>query len=507
MRLHQIHSATLLGLDAKIIEVEAAFNKGLPSFTIAGMAQASIQEARHRSQSALCAIGFHFPPLKIVINLAPSDLPKQGSHFDLPIALLIALYDREIPPKSRRSWFALGELGLEGRVKENQNIYPILLSLAEQGYTGDILLPKENEMLYRSIPRLKLHFINHLQEGINLILSPQESPLEVANLPFSSLEIGGIPYYYEERYEFDFLDVKGQEIAKRAALIAAAGFHNLLMEGSPGVGKSMIAKRLRYILPPLSLEEVLKSAKARLHEQGELRYEALRNARTPHNTSSKAAILGSIGASGEPKPGEIALAHGGILFLDELPHFQKSVLEALREPLENQSFVVSRAQAKVEFEASFLLVAAQNPCPCGNLLNPLQECRCNEKEVTRYKNRLSEPFLDRIDLFVGMQENEGRAQNTQSSKELHAQVLKAFKAQKERGQEVLNGKLSERETERFCSLQKEDSETLLEASRRFGLSSRAMDKIKRVSRTLADLEGSEAIQKKHLLEALSYRRR
>lgn len=269
----------------------------------------------------------------------------------------------------------------------------------------------------------------------------------------------------------------------------------------------MIAKRLRYILPPLSLEEVLKSAKARLHEQGELRYEALRNARTPHNTSSKAAILGSIGASGEPKPGEIALAHGGILFLDELPHFQKSVLEALREPLENQSFVVSRAQAKVEFEASFLLVAAQNPCPCGNLLNPLQECRCNEKEITRYKNRLSEPFLDRIDLFVGMQENEGGAQNTQSSKELHAQVLKAFKAQKERGQGVLNGKLSERETERFCSLQKKDNEILLEASRRFGLSSRAMDKIKRVSRTLADLEGSEAIQKKHLLEALSYRRR
>lgn len=508
MGLHRIHSATLQGLEAKLIEVEASLHKGLPSFTITGMAQTPIQEARHRSQSALSAIGFNFPPLKIVVNLAPSDLPKQGSHFDLPIALLIALHEREIPPSSRRLWLALGELGLEGQIKENRSIYPLLLSLAAQGFEGEILLPAENATLYRSIPRLKLHFVKNLQVAIETILSAPPPHASMEKLPFESLEIAGESYYFQRHYPLDFHDIKGQAIAKRAALIAAAGFHNLLMEGSPGVGKSMIAKRLRYILPPMSQGEILESAKARLHEQGELRYEAWRNERIPHNTSTKAAILGSVGANGEAKPGEIALAHGGILFLDELPHFPKALLEALREPLENQRFVVSRAQAKVEFDASFLLVAAQNPCPCGNLLNPHQACRCNDAEITRYKSRLSEPFLDRIDLFASMQEGETpTGENRPSSSELHERVLRAFVRQKERGQGELNGKLNEAETERFCSLDETLESLLLEGARRFALSHRSLAKVKRVARTIADLDDSPEITKSHLLEALSYRRR
>ncbi len=511
MRLHSIYSATLIGLDARRVELEAAFNKGLPSFTITGMAQASIQEARHRSQSALCAIGFSFPPLKIVINLAPSDLPKYGSHFDLPIALLIALHQEELPREGAREWFALGELGLEGKLKDNRNIYPILLSLAEQGYEGDILLPKENESLYRNIPRLKMHFIASLNEGIEAIKNAESIQKTPADFPFSSLVIAGDSYYYDSSFEFDFADVKGQEIAKRAALIAAAGFHNILFEGSPGLGKSMIAKRLRYILPPLSQEEILKSAKARLFEQGELRYEALRNMRAPHATSTKAAILGSLAPNGEAKPGEIALAHGGILFLDELPHFPKSLLEALREPLENHAFVVSRAQAKVEFESSFLLVAAQNPCPCGNLLNPYKECRCNEAEIKRYKSRLSEPFLDRIDLFVAMQESSAQEHSQEysniSSKELQSRVLRVFEAQKMRAQRNFNARLSGDELERFCPLSESLRELMIEAVRRFGLSRRAEDKVRRIARTIADLEDSPNIERAHILEALSFRRR
>lgn len=507
MALRQLHSATLQGLNAKLVEVEASLNKGLPSFTITGMAQASIQEARHRSQSALCAIARPLPPLKIVINLAPSDLPKHGSHFDLPIALLIALYHADIAPSSKRKWLALGELGLDGHIKDNKNIYPILLSLAEQRYDGEILIPAQNDNLYAQIPGLKLHFVATLDEAIDSILSPKQSRESNHKFPFSTIEIDGIPYYYEQDFILDFRDIKGQEIAKRAALIAAAGFHNILMEGSPGIGKSMIAKRMRYILPPISKEEILKSAKAHLHEHGELKYSALRNERTPHNTSTKAAMLGSVSANGDVHAGEIALAHDGILFLDELPHFPKSILEALREPLENHSFIVSRAQAKVEFEASFLLVAAQNPCPCGNLLNQNIECRCNDAEIARYKSHLSDPFLDRIDLFVAMQNANIQATKSISSKELHERVLQAFIAQKKRGQVKLNGKLDERGIEEFCTLSNECEEILLEASRRFSLSHRAVAKIKRVSRTIADLDGAQNIAKPHLLEALSYRRR
>lgn len=483
-------------------------NKGLPSFTITGMALSSIQEARHRSQSALSAMGFTFPPLKIVINLSPSDLPKQGSHFDLPIALLIALHNRELPESTTDEWFAMGELGLEGKLKENQNIYPILLSLVAQGYKGKILLPKENEALYRQIPHLRLAFVDSLQEAVDLLLTPKESEEESPTpLNFPALTIKDEPFYYHGGFPLDFSEVKGQEVAKRAALIAAAGFHNLLLEGSPGSGKSMIAKRLRYILPPMSKEEILTSAKISLYTQNELRYEALRNFRSPHASSSKAAMLGSA-TSGEPKPGEIALAHLGILFLDELPHFPKMILESLREPLENQRFSISRVQAKIDFETSFLLVAAQNPCPCGNLLSSSKECRCNEAEIIRYKNRLSEPFLDRIDLFVAMQEGQEReSRSSVSSQELFDKVLGAFRMQKERGQSALNGKLDDREAERFCALPEALDGILGQAIRRFSLSQRGITKLKKVARTIADLDSSCEITKEHLLEALSYRKR
>ncbi|RAX57015.1 Fis family transcriptional regulator [Helicobacter monodelphidis] len=506
MGLQKIQSATLQGFEAKIALVEVAFVRGLPAFNITGLAHQSVQEAKHRSSSALAAIGFQFPPLKININLAPSDLPKQGSHFDLPIALLIGLHNRDIPPFLQLPYFALGELGLDGKVKATENSYSILLSLGASAYDGYLFVPKEQIDIYRKIPNLKLIPIDHLQEALDFFTTttlPSFSTKE-EHFDFPYLEEYEELYYYNTDFKEDFYDVIGQQNAKRAALIAASGFHNILFEGSPGCGKSMIAKRMRYILPPLSKQEVLKNAKMELYSTGKMNYSVLRPFRSPHASSSRAAILGSA-IGHELKPGEIALSSGGILFLDELPHFPLQVLESLREPLETHRFSLSRAQVKVECEAAFLMVCAQNPCPCGNLMSNTHECRCSDIAIKNYKNRLSEPFLDRIDLYVPMLED--NSQHRTKSKELFSQVLTAFKAQKNRKQEHLNGHLNEEEIEKYCVLDAECQNLLTQATERFNLSYRSITKIKKVARTIADIQQSTNIQKSHLLEALSYRRR
>ncbi|PAF43823.1 YifB family Mg chelatase-like AAA ATPase [Helicobacter sp. 11S03491-1] len=501
--VNKIFCATKFGTAAKIVEVQATFNRALPAFIISGLANHAIQEAKQRVQAALQNNHFSIPPLKIVVNLSPSDLPKNGSHFDLPIAILVSLQKENIPSGE---WFAFGELGLDGHIRHNDNIYPLLLDIALSCPQANVIVPKGGKDLFCLIPNLNFYYADHLNEALNFI--KQENPIPdtyTKELGFAFFEINQEKYYYHRDFELDFCEVKGQELAKRAALIAASGFHNLILEGSPGCGKSMIAKRLKYILPPLTLKEMIESVKLQTLGNQSASYSPLRNFRNPHQSASKSSILGTA-THNEPKPGEIALAHNGILFFDELPHFNKEILESLREPLENNQLVVSRVHSKIEYDTSFLFIGAQNPCPCGNLLSKTKSCRCQDKEIIAYKNRLSQPFIDRIDMFVQMNETQEDAKTSIHSQQMQEQVFEAFKLQIQRGQKHLNGKLSEKETDIYCILDEEGKNLLSQARMRFDLSERSVHKIKKLSRTIADLDASAFIKKNHLLEALSYRK-
>jgi magnesium chelatase family protein len=501
--INTIASATLEGVTARPISVEASFTKGLPGFSVVGLAGNDIQEARERVKAALITNGFVFPPLKITVNLAPSDYRKSGTHFDLPIALLIALNKETI---TREDLYVFGELGLDGRVKSSSQLFPLILSLRQQGVIRRAVVPKEAMEYLAHIPGIEYHPVETLQEAIGLMKNDAaEGERPESAYEGEMLRIGDKSYYYLREYPEDFAEVKGQEVAKRAALVAAAGMHNFLMEGSPGCGKSMIAKRLRHILPPVSEEEILAIAKHQFLDGQTPDFQPRRPYRAPHHTATSASIFG--GGSNTAKIGEVALAHHGQLFFDELPHFSKNVLEALREPLQDRRVHIARVHSKVSYEADFMFVAAMNPCPCGNLLAQSRVCRCSEAEIKRYRNRLSDPFLDRIDLFVTMQEVEAGDRGSVDSATMHSQVIEAFRRQKERGQERLNGKLNEAEMERYCILDEEAQKVLEQAVSRFALSQRSIVSLKKVARTLADLAGSDMIGRKELLEALSYRRR
>ena len=503
--MKQLKCATLEGIEALPVTVESTLTRGLPSFTIVGLASSAISEARERVKSALLANEFTFPPKRITINLSPSDIEKRGSQFDLGIALLIALDSSET---DFRHWFAFGELGLDGTVKENTILYPLVLSLANQGILTHAVVPNEALEKLRNIPAVTFVGVDNLKEAIAFFKNerdesadrPQSRPLS-----FPSQELGGELYYFQKAYPDDFGEIRGQEVAKRAALISACGLHNLLLEGSPGAGKSMIAKRLRYILPPMTNRELLDVAKLDALEGKEPHFTPLRPFRSPHHSGTAASIFG--GGSHKAQIGEVGLAHNGILFFDELPHFSKQVLEALREPLEDKRIRISRVHSKVEYPTDFLFVSAMNPCPCGNLLNDALECRCSDLEIRRYKGRLSDPFLDRIDLYVQMQPVRAEDKPSLDSVTMHATVLRVHALQRSRGQEALNGRLDDPGIDAYCRLDEEAEAIMAQAVQRFALSFRAIKKIQKVARTIADIEGSRGIGKSHLLEAMSYRRR
>jgi magnesium chelatase family protein len=501
--VNRLTCATLEGVNAKVVEVEATFTKGLPGFSVVGLASSDIQEAKERVKSALLVNEFVFPPLKITVNLSPSDIKKSGTHLDLALALLVAMNKKAF---EEEGLFVFGELGLDGRVKSSSMLFPLILSLKEQGIIQRAIVPKEAIGYLSHISGVDFIAVETLKEAIEL-LRKGEFHANVSKFEYDAkmFRLNDTVYYYEERYESDFADVKGQMVAKRAALIAAAGMHNFFMEGNPGCGKSMIAKRLRDILPPVSERELLSIAKHQFLDGQVPEFKAVRPMRSPHHTATSASIFG--GGSGQAKIGEVALASNGVLFFDEIPHFSRQVLEAMREPLSDRKVHIARVNAKIEYEADIMFVAAQNPCPCGNLLSKTKSCRCSEVEIKRYQNRLSDPFLDRMDLFVVMQEVQSTDRGDVTSKEMHRAVTEAFKRQKFRGQERLNGKLNEDEIEKYCILD-EDSQKILEgAIQKFGLSHRSIASIKKVGRTIADLNGNEKIEKKDILEALSYRRR
>jgi magnesium chelatase family protein len=503
--MKQLLCATYEGIEAQSVTVEATLTKGLPSFSIVGMANTAIAESKERVKSALLSNSFTFPPKRITINLSPSDLKKEGSQFDLGIALLIALNHTEC---DMGEWYVFGELGLDGSVKENALLYALVLSLVNNAGLKRAVVPRESLPKLSNIPGVTFYGVAHLNDAIGFFKqAPGAGVTESKERPiaFPAQQFNSRSYYYQEHYPLDFADIRGQEVAKRAALITAAGMHNLLLEGSPGCGKSMIAKRLPYILPPVTDAELLDIAKLQSLEGQTPHFSPLRPLRAPHHSSTLASVFG--GGSHRAQIGEIGLAHHGVLFFDELPHYSKQVLEALREPLEDRKIRISRVHSKVEYPTDFLFVAAMNPCPCGNLFNPAVPCRCSDREIANYKNRLSDPFLDRIDLYVQMQPIAPGDRSSVTSESLHQKVLRAHARQRRRGQSELNGRLSDAEIDAHCTLDPQAEETMMQAVSRFALSFRSIKKIRKVARTIADLEESEIITKKHLLEALSYRRR
>ena len=499
-KMSKLLCASIDGLDAITVNIESTFTSGLPNFSIVGMGNAAIQESKDRIKSSLLVNDFKFPPKKITINLSPSEIVKKGSHLDTAMALLIALNDKNV---NFEDYYVFGELGLDGTLKDTASIFIIILSLAQQNKIKNVLIPKESIDKISVIPNLNIYAVENLNEAIAFFTTNQKNDYLIKNkiFDYKYIQINKEKYYYDTNYLLDFRDVKGQHIAKRAALIAVAGNHNIIFEGNPGCGKSMITKRLPYIMPPMSLEEILNQAKLDILEGKEPNFKPLRAFVSPHHSSTKASIIGGT------KIGEIALCNNGILFFDELPHFSKMIIEALREPLEDHTVLVSRVNAKIKYPTKFLFVSAMNPCPCGNLLSQTKECRCSEIEIQRYKSRLSDPFLERIDLHIKMNEVNKIDKSDVTSKQLHEKVLNAFKHQRGRGQKDFNGKLSEQEISKYCTLNNQSQEILDKAIEQYSLSFRAINKILKVARTIADIENSQLIQKVHLLEALSYRKR
>ena len=492
--------ASLDALDAVSIDVESTFTKGLPNFSIVGMANTAIQESKERIKSALLTNDFKFPPKRITINLSPSDIAKKGSQVDLSIALLIAMQDEEV---NLKNFYVFGALGLNGALKDTKSIFVLILSLARQKKLTNVLIPKESAKKVSLIPNINIYAVDTLNNAISFFRNQDKSKYKIINqnYEYDFLNINNTKYYYIKEYDLDFIDIKGQELAKKAALISAAGDHNILLEGSPGCGKSMISKRLKYIMPPMDLDEILDVAKIDSLQLRQPTFKPQRSFLSPHHSSTKASIVGGT------QIGEIALSNHGILFFDELPHYPKAILEALREPLEDHEISISRVNTKIKYPTKFLFCAAMNPCPCGNLLSQSKECRCSEIEITRYKNKISDPFLDRIDLYVVMNEVKKDDKPTVDSASLHAQVLEAFKIQKLRGQVNLNGKLDDMEIKKYCILE-DDAQDILDISiEKFQLSFRGVNKVLKVARTIADLDKSAKIQKQHIIQSLNYRKR
>lgn len=487
------------------VSVESTFVRGLPGFNIVGLAGTTIKESESRVKAALLSLNFKFPASKIIINLSPSDVPKNGSHFDLAIALLIALQKESFGD----DFFVFGELGLDGALKSTASLFSTLLFLSAHVKNAKILVPKEIALRASTIPNYEVYAVENLAEAIRFFSDDEFAATclmsETHPIFKDVIKIGDEIYVPNRNFTLNFKDIKGQERAKRASLIAASGMHNILFEGSPGCGKSMCAKRIAQILPPQSVSEILLSCAYESLNNKNVDFSALRAFRSPHHTSTRSSIFG--GGSLGARIGEVALANGGELFFDELPHFGKQILESLREPLEDNKILISRVNSKTEYETKFIFVAAQNPCPCGHLFSQSTSCSCSTNEIKKYKSVISGPLLDRIDLYVAMDEVSKDDRSSISSEEMYERVVCAFRAQKLRGQSELNAKLSDKDVEKFCVLESSAQNILESAISRYNLSQRGIIKTKKVARSIADLSESEVIAKAHLLEALSFRTR
>lgn len=502
--LAKIESRTVLGIEAKKVEVEVDMSGGLPCFTIVGLPDTAVKESRDRVISAIKNCGFKFPPKRITINLAPADLKKEGAIFDLAIAVGILVSNGDLEQAHVDGKVFCGELSLDGGLRPINGALPIAIGLSGNG-KNDFILPAENAREAAIVDGVPVIPIKDLSEVVDFLKGNAKiRPLKAG--------LGDMPPAPPDGFDMDFSDVKGQWHVKRGLEVAAAGSHNILMIGPPGSGKTMLAQRLVTILPDLSFEEMLETTK--IHSVCGLldsrNYLVLRRPfRMPHHTVSYAGL---VGGGKILRPGEISLAHNGVLFLDELPEFHRDALEALRQPLEGGSITVSRAACNFSYPAKFMLVAAMNPCPCGYFTDPKKECHCAPPAIQRYLSKVSGPLLDRIDIHLEVPSlryrelsNKSRGESSAAIKE---RVNRARQIQKDRykGLNVFcNAHLSSRDLERFCRMDKEGSELLKLAILELGLSARGYDKVLKISRTIADLAGTEDISAEHISEAINYR--